>query len=105
VKYGSTTLATLTTSGLVSGATNMAFTAEIYITCLRAGATGAMMVDGYVMYEATAGARVFDALNTTAHSVALNTTAPGLLDVTVAWDTATTSRTVTSFSSSFEVLN
>ena len=106
VKYGSTVIATVTTTGLLSGATNLEFDGEVLITCRTTGSSGTVMTHGDIQYATgVAGTIAVDPLNNAGATTTINTTTSNLLDVTVTWDTATTSRIVTSIVSTGEVLN
>lgn len=106
VKYGATVLATVTTSSLLSGATNLEFDGEISITCRSTGATGTVMAHGDIEYSTgLAGTISVDPLNNAGATTTINTTTSNALDCTVAWDTATATRIVKSTVTTIEVLN
>lgn len=106
VKLGSTVIATVTTSGLLSGATNLEFDGEITVTCRTAGASGTVMVHGDIEYATgVAGTISVDSLNNAGATTVVDTTASNLLDVTVTWDSATSTRIAKSTVSVLEVLN
>lgn len=106
VKYGATVIATVTTTALLSGATNLEFDGEILITCRTTGASGTVMVHGDVEYATgVAGTISVDPLNNAGATTTIDTTASNALDVTVQWDTATSTRIAKSTVSAIEILN
>lgn len=106
VKYGSTVIATKTTTSLLSGASALEFDGEILITCRSTGATGTVMCHGDIEYATgVAGTIAVDPLNNGGATTTIDTTASSLLDVTVTWDTNTTTRIVTSIACTAETLN
>lgn len=105
IKYGSTVLTSKATSSLLTGATNLFWSAEVLVTCRTVGATGTVQVSGGVIYQVAGSATVEDALNNGVATTTLDTTASGLFDVTVTHSAADASNTVKSLVSSFEVLN
>lgn len=106
VKYGSTVVATVTTTALLSGATNLAFDGEVLITCRTTGGSGTVMVHGDIEYATgVAGTIAVDPLNNAGATTTIDTTASNALDVTVQWDTNTTSRIAKSTVCTIEVLN
>lgn len=106
VKYGATVIATVTTSSLLSGATNLEFDGEVLITCRTTGATGTVMVHGDIEYSTgLAGTIAVDSLNNAGATTTIDTTGGNLLDVTITWDSATTTRSVSSTITTIEVLN
>lgn len=106
VKYGSTVLATVTTTSLLSGATNLEFDGEILITCRSTGGSGTVMVHGDIEYATGIGGTIsVDPLNNAGATTTINTTTSNALDITVTWDTATATRIAKSTSVTVEVLN
>ena len=106
IKYGSTVLATVTTTGLLAGASALKFEGEVLITCRTTGATGTVMTHGDIEYSTgVAGTVNIDTLNNGGAATTIDTTASSLLDVTVTWDTATTTRIATSIVTTVEVVN
>lgn len=106
LKYGSTTIATVTTTGLLAGASALKFEGEAVITCRSTGASGTVMVHGDVEYAiGVAGQIAIDTLNNGGATTTVDTTASSLLDITVTWDSATSTRIVTSTASIFDSLN
>lgn len=105
IKYGSTVLASKATTALVTGGTNLAWFADALITCRSTGASGTVQVSGGIRYQIAGSAIIEDELNNGVTTTTLDTTASGLLDVTVTHGAANASNTVKSLVSSFEVLN
>lgn len=106
VKYGSTVIATVTTSALLSGATNLEFDGKVDITCRTPGGVGTVITHGDVIYATgVAGTTAVDPLNNAGATTTIDTTTSNLLDVTIQWDTATTTRIVKATSCIVEVLN
>lgn len=106
VKYGSTVLASVTTTGLLSGASKLEFDGEVAITCRSTGSSGTVSIHGDVEYATGVGGTIsVDPLNNAGGSATINTTTSNLLDITVTWDTATNTRNVTSTVSIVERLN
>ncbi len=106
VKYGATVIATVTTTALLSGATNLEFDGEVDITCRTTGATGTVMVHGDIEYATgVVGTIAVDPLNNAGATTTIDTTASSLLDVTITWDSATSTRSATSTVATVEVLN
>lgn len=105
IKCGTVVIATVTTTGLLAGATNLRFDGEIFIVCQSIGATGTVMVHGDIQYAAgLAGQVLFDPINNSGATTTINTTISNLLDVTVQWDVASTTRSVTSTVAVLETL-
>lgn len=94
VKLGSTVVATIATSSLLIGASSLAFAFEVVITCRTAGASGSVIVAGHVNYQVASSARVFDNLDNGGATTTVDTTVSHAIDVTVTWDTASTSKIV-----------
>lgn len=106
VKYGATVIATVTTTALLSGATNLEFDGEVAITCRTTGSSGTVMVHGDIEYATgVAGTIAVDPLNNAGATTTINTTTSNALDVTIQWDTATATRIVKSTVTTIEVLN
>lgn len=106
VKYGSTVLASVTTSSLLSGATTLEFDGEILVTCRTIGGSGSVAIHGDIEYSTgVAGTIAVDSLNNVGATATIDTTASSLLDVTITWDSATSTRIVKSTISTCEVLN
>lgn len=105
VKYGSTILATKATSGLLTGATNLSFWADLIISSRTTGVSGTVQVDGGITYQIAGSAAVIDEVNNGAATSTLDTTASGLLDITITHSAANASNTITSLVSTWEVIN
>lgn len=106
VKYGSTVIATVTTSGLAVGANSLRFDGELLITCRTAGVAGTVMTHGDIEYATgVAGTVSIDSLNNAGATTTIDTTTGSALDVTVQWDTATSTRIAKSTVATFEVVN
>lgn len=106
VKLSATTIATVTTTGLLSGASNLEFDGEVAITCRSTGASGTVMVHGDIEYATGVGGTIsVDPLNNVGATTVIDTTASKLLDVTVTWDTNTTTRIIKSTIALLESLN
>ena len=106
IKYGAVILATVTTTGLFANAVNERFDGDIVLTCTSLGTTGTVLIHGAVQYAVgMVGQVLADPLNNAGAAITINTTTANLLDVTVQWDTATTTRTATSTIALLEVLN
>lgn len=95
IKLGSVVLATAVAGSLVGGVSNAAFQFDCSLICRTTGATGTVAVVGGLNFATTAGGRVFfDLLNGGANAV-VDTTAPQVIDITVTWDTAVATKTIT----------
>lgn len=106
VKYGSTGIATVTTSSLISSAAGYEFDGEVFITCRTTGSSGTVMVHGDIEYATgIAGTISVDPLNNGGATTTINTTTSNTLDVTIQWDTNTTTRIVKATVCELEVLN
>ncbi len=96
----------MTTSALLSGATNLEFDGEVDITCRTTGSSGTVIVHGDIEYSTgVAGTIGVDSLNNSGATTTINTTTSNLLDVTVQWDTNTSTRSVKSTVTTVEVIN
>lgn len=104
IKYGSTVLASKATSALVTGGTNLFWSAELLITCRSVGGTGTVQVSGGVIYQIAGSATVEDEINNAVGTSTLDTNTNALIDVTVTHSAANASNTVKSLVSAFEVL-
>jgi hypothetical protein len=106
IKFGSTVLASVTTTSLLSGASSLRFSGEALITCRTIGSSGSVMVHGEIGYSTgVLGTIALDALNNNGVAVTVNTTSSNTLDVSVTWDAATTTRIAKSIVTVFEALN
>lgn len=105
IKYGSTVLVSKATTSLVTGGTNLAWEAEVLITCRTTGASGTVQVGGGLTYQIAGAVAVYDEFNNGAATSTLNTTTSNLLDITVTHSAADAANSIKSLVSSFEVLN
>lgn len=105
VKLGSTVLAQVATSALLVGATGASFQFECVITCRSAGASGSVVCGGAVNYEVASAGRLFDDLDNGGAATTVDTTAQQVLDVTVTWDSASTSKIVKTTNALVEVFD
>jgi hypothetical protein len=106
VKYGATTLASVTTTSLLGGAASLEFDGEVLITCRTTGATGTVMTHGDIEYATgVSGTIAVNPLNNGGATTTINTTTSNLLDVTAQWDLATADRIAKSTVTTVEVLN
>lgn len=106
VKFASTVVATVTTSSLLTGASALEFDGEVLITCRTTGGTGTVAIHGDIEYATgITGTIAVDPLNNGGATKTIDTTASSLLDITVTWDTATSTRIVKSTVVTLEALN
>lgn len=104
VKIGSTVIASVSTSALLTGASSLGFHFDVIMTCRSTGASGSVSIGGAVGYQVAGSARVFDMLDNGAAAVTVDTTVSGLVDVTVAWDTAAVTKIVKVTNATMELL-
>lgn len=91
VKIGSTTIASGTsTSGLFGNFTNQGYRLGIILNVLTSGVTGQVAATGTITIN-NVTLNIFTGTSTPT----INTTISNTLDVTITWDSATTSRTIT----------
>lgn len=105
VKLGSITLASVSTSALLVGASGAAFHFEAVIICRSVGASGSVVCGGAVDYEIASAGRLFDNLDNDGTATTIDTTASQVLDVTVTWDTASASKVVKTTTALVEAFN
>lgn len=106
IKYGSTVIASVATTSLLSGASALEFDGEVDITCYTTGATGTVYSHGDIEYATGVGGTIaVNPLNNGGASTTIDTTTSNLLDCTIVWDSASTTRIVTSTITVVEVLN
>lgn len=105
VKYGSVTVATVTTTLMPASASNLWVDAEVFITCRTTGASGTVMTHGTVRYATGSGTIAVDPLTNAGATTTVNTTTANALDVSVQWDTATSTRIWKTTVAVVEVLN
>jgi len=104
LKLGSTTIASATTSGFVTGASSDYFDFETTITCRTTGGSGTVMSNGIVSYAGASGP-VFDAVNNGGSTATVATNTSQALGVTVEWDTADAGKIIKTTTCIIEVLN
>lgn len=106
VKLGTTVIATVTTTSLLASASSLEFDGEVFITCRTTGASGTVMTHGDIEYATgITGTIAVDSLNNGGATTTVDTTASKAIDVTVTWDSATSTRIVKSTVCEIEVLN
>lgn len=105
IKLGSTTIASVVISNLLASATNNAFDFEGIMICRSAGASGTFVATGFITYETGTLARGTASLNSVGATVTIDTTADQAVDVSVQWDTASTSNTLTTVVATIEPFN
>lgn len=103
IKYGSTVLASVATSALLTTGSNNAWAFEALITCRSTGATGTVVALGNINYKATSG-RIFDDIDNAGAATTIDTTGSNAIDVSITWD-SNTLRSITTTASVVEVLN
>lgn len=98
VELGGTVIASVVTSSLgISGllnASNKAFTFDCLIVFRTVGVSGKAVIGGGVSYSTGSGTKVWDDIDNSGSEVTINTTNDMTADVTVQWDSASTSRSV-----------
>lgn len=106
VKIGSTTVASVATTALLTNASGLRFEGYTYLTVRSIGASGSVVASGNISYAVgVAGQVAADSLDNGGAATTVDTTADRLLDVTVAWDTASASKIVKVTTATFEILN
>lgn len=94
VKIGSTVVAQVTTTSVTLGVTGQAFKFECELVVIATGATGKVVCGGEASYTIAPGSKVFDDLDNAGAETTVDTTASQMLDVTLQWDAASTSRSI-----------
>lgn len=94
IKLNSTVLASITTSSILTGANNEKFSFEAFIDCYTDGINGNVVVAGDINYKIS-GSKVFDDISSGITPIGVNTTIDQLLDVTIQWSDASTTRSAT----------
>jgi hypothetical protein len=102
---GGATIATATTTALAASASNKEFSFEVNITIQSIGGSGTAAVDGVFEYYSAAGVHTFEALNNGGSVATLATNASNPVDVTVQWDSASASKTLTANIGTVEFIN
>lgn len=95
MKLGSTTIASVVISNLLAAASNNAFDFEGTIICRSTGAGGTVMATGFITYDTGTLLRGVGALNNAGGATTVDTTAVQTIDVTVQWQTANASNSIT----------
>ena len=104
IKYGATTVTSVTTGALPASATNLPFTFNADCTVRSIGATGTVICNGMFDY-ATALTGIVKTTNALiSNTVTIDTTAQSNIDVTGAWSAVTT-QTATVQQSSIDFKN
>lgn len=105
VKFGSTVIATVVLGSILSAASTLGFQFDCDIVCRTTGTTGTLMTSGSIDYaSSTLGARLFGDLNNGGVVTTIDTTVDQVLDVTVTWQTASTSNILKTTYTTVEVL-
>lgn len=98
VKMGTITVASINTTSLgISGllnASNKAFIFDCLLVVRQVGTTGKIVAGGSIEYSTAPGIKVFDDLDNGGSEITIDTTQDMMVDVTVQWDAATTSRLI-----------
>lgn len=105
IKWGATTVVSVTTASLTASATNLPFTLDEICTIQSSGTNGTMSCGGSFSYAAALTGLAF--LNngmTTTSPVTINTTTSSKLDATLAFSTVAGSQTATGTVGLIEVL-
>lgn len=102
---GTTTIASVTTTGLLTNATDQWFKFDSNTTARTCGASGTVVSGGQATYEGPAAANsVMDDIGATA-PVTLDTTLAAKLVPTLTWDTSATTKIATTTIATYEILN
>lgn len=98
IKLGTTIIASGTTTALATGATNLRFNGIGNIICRTAGASGVLSIDAGINYNvAGSDIPISDPLNNGGSTITgIDLTGNLVFDLTITWDTATTTRSATS---------
>lgn len=104
-KLGSTVLASTTLTSLLSLASTLGYESTCEITCATSGASGVLIVTGYVGYTSSSvGARLFNDLNNSGNTVSIDLSVDLIFDATVQFSVASTSNIIKSQSLSFSAI-
>lgn len=105
VKYATSTVATVVTTGLLGNQQGERFEGNICITGRTTGTTGTVGVDGKIGYSTSAAthAYTFDPLNNGGVGVTIDTTRSAKLDVTITWSAADTAQSATTTKAIFTI--
>lgn len=104
IKWGATTIVSVTTGALPASATNFPFQVDVICTVRSIGASGSIVCNGGMSYVAAlAGLSfLFNSLDTPT-AVTIDTTGSSLLDATASWSAVTT-QTASGISGALEIL-
>lgn len=106
IKIGGTVIATVTTTALLTSASNLKYEGELLITCRSTGQTGSVITHGDIEYAiGLAGQVAIDSLNNNGNTTTIDTTIDNLIDITIQWDSATTTRILKNITFLMERLN
>jgi hypothetical protein len=105
VKYGSTVVATVTSSAFPALSTNLRWTVFVDVTCRTAGASGTVMTDGIFAYDSAVGSLANLDLTNAGATTTIDTTASSALDVSWTWSNNTASQTASGTVAGIEALN
>jgi hypothetical protein len=105
IKWGATTVATVTSAALTVSAANLPFTIDVICTIQTAGSSGTMSCGGSFQYAGalTGLATVFNAL-TIASAATINTTTSSKIDATLSISGTITTQTMSAVVGTIEVL-
>lgn len=101
---GTTTLANVTTTSLLTTGTFNWFRIDAYTTFRTVGSAGTAVTTGQAIYKGSAGAAFFDDF-TTQTPITVNTTFQSTIVPTLAWDSAVTTKIATTTLSFMEIKN
>jgi len=94
VKMNSTVVAQVTTTSVTLGVANMAFKFECEVVVNAVGAAGKVVCGGEGSYTIVPGSKAFDDLDNAGVETTVDTTVAQMLDVTLQWDAASTTRSL-----------
>lgn len=105
VKWGATTVASVTVPAVAVASTNFPFTAQANCTIITTGATGSMECFGSVCFSAAlTGIAPLCSFVITASAVTIDTTVNSKIDMTAAWSAITTTQSATTILASAQIL-
>lgn len=104
-KLGATTIGTATITNLLANTTDGAFDGTIEFTCRTTGGSGTIMTNGKVSYDIGTFVQGAAALNNTGATTTIDTTTSKAIDITVTWQTANASNTISNTTCFIETLN
>lgn len=105
IKWGATTVASVTTAALTSSATDLPFSIDVICTIRTAGASGSMICGGSFQYAGalTGLATVFNSLSI-ASVATINTTVSSKIDATMAINGSLTTQSASGIAGVVEIL-